>query len=533
MMSKNQTAKALKNNAEKYGVKNALVSYYLVLMFSLFPLFFTDNYSNIRHDKLYFFLILSGTLIVIECVLLISSALSPYSEKTPCKTKWYKCLSTTDYAFIIFIVFCTVSTLLSSYKAESFTGTQGRNNGLMLLLFYIGIYFMISRLFRFKEYIFVVLSVASCIVYILCILNFYGVDPLSMYAGYGEDIVEKFTSTIGNKNLMSCFCCITLPVLLMFFMHTSNKIARYIYLAGTGFAFCAVLCSDSESGFLGIVPLLALVLLFSIRYTAKIRDFFISLSLILVMSKLLGVLPLILGNDKGFGTIQSLFITNNISYVFIAISILLAVIFAFIHIKYPQIILPKGVQIGYGVLLGAGLLAVIISAVYFTFIDTSTQLNSVMSYLRFNEKWGTHRGYMWIKTIEIFKNSSIKDILFGSGPDTFYSAFMPYFNELNSKFGDVYTDCAHNEYLNYLITIGVTGLLSYIAIIVSVIVRAIKSAKANPLSAVFVSAVVCYAIQSTVNIAQPITTPLFIIFIALTESVCRQVKRNGLNTLNE
>ena len=164
--------------------------------------------------------------------------------------------------------------------------------------------------------------------------------------------------------------------------------------------------------------------------------------------------------------------------------------------------------------------------IYYTFIDVKTPLNSFTKYFRFDEKWGTHRGSMWIKSMDIVKNWSAKDILFGCGPDTFKSAFAPYFDELNEKYGNTATNCAHNELLNYLITIGIVGLLSYLTMVISVIVRAVKYGKQNPLTIVFASAVLCYLMQSVVNIAQPITTPLFFIFIALTESAVRQVKEN-------
>ena len=48
--------------------------------------------------------------------------------------------------------------------------------------------------------------------------------------------------------------------------------------------------------------------------------------------------------------------------------------------------------------------------------------------------------------------------LFGMGPDTFYFAFEPYFKELE-EYGNSSTDAAHNENINYLITIGAAGLL--------------------------------------------------------------------------
>lgn len=89
------------------------------------------------------------------------------------------------------------------------------------------------------------------------------------------------------------------------------------------------------------------------------------------------------------------------------------------------------------------------------------------------------------------------------------------------KFGDSSTNAAHNEYINYLITTGIVGLGSYLAFVGSAVVRAVKTASKNPIVIVFLAAVVGYSAQAFVNISQPITTPLFIIFVALCEAISR------------
>jgi O-antigen ligase len=186
--------------------------------------------------------------------------------------------------------------------------------------------------------------------------------------------------------------------------------------------------------------------------------------------------------------------------------------------KKPDITLSKAVPIAFGAAAILAALGIIGAVVYFSAIDTTTDLGSLEQVLRFNDKWGTHRGYMWIRSMWIFADESIFDKLFGCGPDTFYYAFSPYFKGLE-QYGDSSTNAAHNEYINYLITIGIAGTAAYLAVVGSVIARAVKAAKRNPLAIVCVSAVICYSVQAVVNISQPITTPLFIIFLALTEAV--------------
>ena len=107
----------------------------------------------------------------------------------------------------------------------------------------------------------------------------------------------------------------------------------------------------------------------------------------------------------------------------------------------------------------------------------------------------------------------------GCLPDAF--AFEPYFSQLQ-EYGNSSTDAAHNEYINYLITIGLVGTISYLVFTGSALVRGFKASKKYPVALACAGAVVCYLAQATVNIALPIATPLFFLFVAMCEGCARQ-----------
>ena len=495
-----------------YTMKNALVNYFLALMFTVFPLFYTEQYTKIRHDKLYFFLIAGLALIFIEGTLLLYNVFSDKRTDIKHEKKWYNSLSVTDYAFGGFILTCIISTILSKYPLYAISGTQGRNNGLLLMCIYFGIYIIISRLYVHKEYILPLFAVTSIIVFTLCILNFHYIDPLSIFNSYSEKVLMDFTSTIGNKNLMASFCCISVPVFLMLYIHTGKNI-RYLYLICTGVGFAGLICTNSECGFLGIMPTLAIILIYASKDYKKLFGFFSGLTVMLICGKLLSIMELIFDKNKNYGSIQSVFINSNIIYFVIFLCLLSALFFYFRKSDTPSKVLFYTLLFSFI----AGVIVLLGLTVYFTFIDTETKLEAVSNYLRFSEKWG----FIWIKSFEIFFDGSIKDKLFGIGPDNYFFAFAPYFSEL-TKFGDSSTNTAHNEVLHYLVTIGLVGAVSYLILTISAVIRAFKCAKNNPLSVIFVSAIICYFFQSLVNIAQPITTPLLFIFIALTESIARK-----------
>ena len=92
---------------EKYSVQQALTNYYLLIMFTLFPLFFTDAYFNIRHDKYYFFIILTGILVIAEFLIIMTASVDKPPEDSklekPKPKHLYEELSFIDWAFIVFL----------------------------------------------------------------------------------------------------------------------------------------------------------------------------------------------------------------------------------------------------------------------------------------------------------------------------------------------------------------------------------------------------------------------------------------------
>lgn len=533
MNTTSQTYTKQKSPAEKYTVKEALTNYYIALMFSVFPLFFTNAYFNIRHDKYGLFLALSLITIVAVGALSVYEYFVPENPQDNINVQKRKIsrLSVPDIAMLGFLGVSIISTLFSSNIIDSLLGTAGRNNGLLLIAVYAGIYFVITRTLAYKDYIMIFLAVASIPVFLLAVVNCFYIDPLGMFEQLSnEQTIRDFTSTLGNKNLMSSYICIVLPVLTSFSIITDKIGLRVLSLAASGCGFAALMTSDSDSGILGFAAFIIIGLIWFVRDISRLKRYFLSISVMLVSAKLLRLFSYILNDvSKGMDSFQEIFVYSSVGWILLIICAVITAALYLINVKKPDIILPKAVPLALSVLTAFAVLTVIGAMIYFTFVDTKTDLGSFERLIRFNDRWGTHRGYMWIRSFEIIatelKNGEIFKFIFGTGPDTFYYAFSPYFSGL-LKYGDSSTNAAHNEYINYLVTVGFAGAAFYIVLAGSVIARAVRYAKQNPIIIVFVSGVICYAVQAVVNIAQPITTPLFFILLAVTEALVQKCRNN-------
>ena len=133
---------------------------------------------------------------------------------------------------------------------------------------------------------------------------------------------------------------------------------------------------------------------------------------------------------------------------------------------------------------------------------------SLASVAVFSRSWGSDRGAEWASFWRMFLAAPLPQKLIGGGAGS-----LAAWDRAHPLFTDAVTDSAHNEYLHYLLTGGLVGLLSYLALLVCALRKALR----EPSRGRTALALGCfaYAVQAAVNIAQPFTTPLFFALLAL------------------
>ena len=523
----NKNNNSSKNKKSDFGFYTLLKYFGIAfssLMVSLFPLFLTNRYFNIRHDKLYLFYILGGLLVFSVIAVFVFFDNRTREEKLNSKVT-LKDFSVTDFAITAFVLSAVISTVFSDYPLASLTGQAGRNNGLILIVLYALVYFIISRIYRENNIVPILACVVSATVSVIAILQQFYWDPLNLYAGLGGSQIGKFISTLGNRNILSAYLCITLPLSFMMFIYGKKLYELAIGGLTAIITFAGVICCNSDSSILGTGAFLIFCIIFFIRNLEKTSRLFFLIGAMIAGCKIVRIFSFIMEDySMKFSKIQSFFVYGN-TYIAIFIFFAIALALLFLNLKYPKYKNPKTVQ--YCALAAFALAFSVILAliIYYSVFDTKTKLTGIMTFLRFDDSWGTHRGFMWKRALYVFINVDIFQKIFGMGPDTFEKAMdiFGYNNEL-MRYKNETTNCAHNVYLNYLITLGLSGTISYITATLSVLIKAVRRAAQNKYAMIFAGSVLCYSVQSVVNIDQPITTPIFILMIAIVESQNRKVK---------
>ena len=523
----------------RFTVSHALSNIYVTLLFTFFPLFLSKYYSAARRDKFWSFVVITGIIGIVVGIISLTTYLTRnnyYNQKLNTYRDPLK-INITDIAFASFVGISLISAIASGRFAHCFIGlsgsvSNGRNMGLLMIVLMFVCYLVISRYFYSKKFVYYAIFIGITIVSVIAIFNYYKIDVLGIFAKYksNENVYLNFTSTIGNKNYLSALICVALPFSVGMAIASEDIIMRIVAYTSTVIQFMGLIVATSDGGFLGCLAAIAVILIISSRSIKKLTRFFLCLTLVTVGAKLIWICELLTnGGSKGYTSFSQFFVYSPVVFVIMAVS---ALIFAFLYFgnkcgKIKEI--PKAVFFVCIALTGLAVLAFAGLIIYYSCIDTETNLTGMMRFFRFDEKWGTHRGYFWIKSFEVFGEMNIFEKLFGTGPETFYYGFKPYFSEMSKLFNEGSTNAAHNVYINYLITHGIFGLCAYLTLVVSSIVNTVKRARENSLAFVCAGVIIAFAVQDIVNIANPVNVPWFIVFIALSEAT--QLRANSRQEL--
>lgn len=129
-------------------------------------------------------------------------------------------------------------------------------------------------------------------------------------------------------------------------------------------------------------------------------------------------------------------------------------------------------------------------------------------YLVIDSDWGSDRGKIWAHVFNMFREFTPLQKLIGGG-----SGCIAAYDKNLRIFPDAILDSAHNEYLNILVNSGILGLTACLGFLIFCILNALKSRNAYRYALLL--GMLSYMAQAAVNIAQPMTTPLFVTAAAL------------------
>ncbi len=453
------------------------------MVFVVMTFYMDDAYFNLLGSKAYIFLMMAFLYAI---GILLCEREKPVSLDTKKKEKQHSIM---DIAVIVFAAVSVLSNLFSQYKTDAFWGSYGWNVGTLYILALTGIYFMVSRYMKWKNWMYGVVTGSATVVFLWAITDEFYLDIFGMHQDIATETAYNYLASIGNNNWFSGYWALILP----FFVFGLKKgpIWKNI-LVGAGLfiaVFAGVNCR-ADSLYLGFGVILVISLLRALGDREK--------------SIYTGLGWMIIGLAIG----ASKFIRNHIRMIEIdEISLkvmnsqiwMIIFVVGVIMMLLPDLKWKKYIR---GGLLVVGIFAVIVG------ICSQAQ--------QFGPTWGTFRGETWLVAIEAFGNGTFLEKLIGIGPDCFGHIYR-------EMTGSDWFRNAHNEYLQYLVTMGVMGLLSYIGIFAGTFAEMHKMTGEDtqelPLQTICFTGIMAYAAQAVVNNPQALNGAILFTLLAILRGV--------------
>lgn len=438
-------------------------------------------------------------------------------------SNWRRTFHVSDVAVLSFWVVCGISTLFSPYQYEAFWGNEGRLNGFFLTTLYVLFYWLISRFWKFKSWMIQMFLIGGMLVCIIGITDYFKLDLLTLRTIIDPAQKWIFVSTLGNINTYTAYIAMIMGVSTALFITCTSQGKSIWYFFCMAVSFVSIIMGCSDNAYLAIGALFAVLPFFVFqkrphicRYLIAIMTFASAIQLIDFINQTFK--NAVIGVDSLFLILVDL---PGLLYMVIGGWILVAGLCFFWRGKSDTSISNRLTHLWGGLILLCLLFTV---CIWFdaNILENGERYGKLSAYLVFNDSWGTSRGYIWRKSVEIIRDFPIFNKLFGYGPDTFgIYAVKNFRGDMVSTTEQIF-DSAHNEYLQFLVTTGILGLTSYLAFLFAAGKEMAENWLKSPYILACLFGFICYSAQAFVNLNLPIVTPFMWMLISMGVAASRK-----------
>lgn len=362
------------------------------------------------------------------------------------------------------------------------------------------------------------------------ITDYFNMDLLGFKWEIDRADRNSFMSTFGNINTYATYIGMVFGCLGVLIVKEKSCWKTALYVIGFAITSLALIMCNSDNALLAVGLVFALLPLTAFRnrrgvmgYTILLTVFFGAAQVTRWLTEAMADVVITLeGACRMVVYLPGLWIA---SLLFLAVSIVLGIISLK---KQANGEYGKKFSRAWGVFL-----IVCVCVGLFILYDAnwggnSGRYGSLAPYLRFADEWGTYRGLVWRITMESYMNQPLMHKIWGFGLDTFGVMTISYRGYTSAICGQVF-DSAHNEYLQYLVTIGPVGLAMYAGFLLFAIRRMLRCCTEPKWGMAIALGVGCYLLQAVVTINLPIATPIMWMLLSVGAAGC--ARHAGKSTL--
>lgn len=541
---KTKTNEKPKLQGDEYALISWFCAVWVMVILAFMPVFTHYAYGDVLTTK--YGIVLAAGLALIGAFILwaiFARRIGKYISKMksyadPETGKWFRswCKATfslLDVCVLVFLVMTVISTLFATpYTYQAFFGNEGRWNGALALIVYALTYFIISRYYRYKNWHMRVFLLVFLYMSVWAITDYFMLDIHGFKLHIAEEHYEIFVSSIGNIDTYTAVAMIPFAFAGIMFIQSEEKLWKIIFYWVCFFAaMLSMITSAADNAYLSFFAFFVFAPFIALKTRRGLRRYLVT------AASFVSAIQLVLYWNVRFegevvkpaGVISICEKIPQIKYLMIALWIIVIVFYIYDLAvrKVPvRAQLPKAVSRVWLIIVIA--LFGVMAALFVLANKPDPYLPSVLEpareYLVFDHSWGTWRGLVWEKIMELYNEFPFLKKLFGCGPETIsIYLYNQYFGEIAQESGLMY-DSPHNELLQMFVSVGPVGFIAYLGIYIAPSIQAAKRVfkKCYPVLAAVAIVCICHLFECWVNIMVPMDIPVIFALIAIAGGLYRK-----------
>ena len=534
MAKKNSKTKAKQDKTSKL-VFSEILSYavwaYLFMMLTVFPLYVRDRFVYVAAYKVVYYRNISLLFLGIGLILLAVFFVQKRKELNKASfTEFRKKITLLDVAVLSCGLWNVLSFLTSSMKADAIRGFGGWEMGLVTQGLMVFGYIFIRLGWDRGENSWYLPAAALTIESILVVLNRTGNDPLGFYKGldWFSWSRRNLLGTIGNINWLCGYLICVLPVLIYFYITGKKFRIRLLWGIALYLSMAAIMLQGSRSGVLALVVGLIALMFFLSDTLERFTRYLEILFMVCIFWTQMTAIRVDLIEPMHLDTPNTVY--SPLWYIPTGILAVLIICFNLLSNKksksikdYRELVLPLGVRIGLKILPVLILLGAVSVFLLCQVSDSFWNLLGARDILKFSDTWGSSRGALWKESLKEFSGGSLREKIFGIGPDCYGPWFMEkdIFIPQSGYFEDATFSNAHNEWVTTLVQTGIGGVIVYLGIFVTAAISFAKKLKMESckyFALLGVMLLILFFSNQFFSFQHICATPIFYILLAMCES---------------
>lgn len=511
-----------------------MISIYILLILAVLPFYNTKGYSHMGTDKATFFDKVSAfagkamllpllAYLVIGLLLLIKKR-----EKTKLIDRIKKELSLTDGFAFLYGATLFLAYFSSDYKDEALWGTQGWYMGFLPQLTLVMIYFLVSRLWEPKKWIFLTVLPVSAAVFFMGIVNRFDFYPFGI-----ESAGAVYISTIGNINWYCGYAVTTVFIgTTLLWREGGLKVwQKALLMAYTMIGWVSLILQGSDSGVVTLAVMVIVMFCASVKDVDRMLTFWQEMVLLCV-----GCLAVyLLQFHPSLNAVYFANITRTITYgkfpvVMTAVSVVMLLLVLRMRktgkysVKLFRVIAIFGVA---GSI--ATVVAVLVMAVVNTLHPGSIGSLSTNPLFTIDAYWGSNRLSTWKCGLRCFAGQNLWHKLVGVGPDCMWAFIesgvdQELLQEIETLFGNARLTNAHNEWITVLVNTGVLGCIGFAGMVICGIRDFMRAKGQSALLFACGMALLAYTVNNVFSFQQSMNVSTMFVIFGMGEAFLREAR---------